>query len=246
MPPFSTLRVDLGDDGVGRLALARPERRNPLGSDALREIVDAMAWFDDRDARVVVVHGEGRAFSGGFDRDEMAGPDLDPAALMELGARMADVVEDSRAVTIAAVHGHCVGGGVVLAAACDLRLAAHDARFRIPEVDLGIPLGWGGIPRLVREIGPARARELVLTCREFDAAEATAMGFVNAAVPVDELLDHARRLAHDIASRPPAAVRATTEQVRRAARALVPPDTGTDDVLGAIAAAREDTGAPGR
>lgn len=246
MDTSSTLRVRLDEHGVGRLVFARPERLNPLGSDALREVVDAMAWFDDRDARAVVVHGEGPAFSAGFDRDEMAGPDLDPAALMELGASMADAVEDCAAVTIAAVHGHCVGGGVVLAAACDLRLAADDARFRIPEVELGLPLGWGGIPRLVRELGPARTRELVLTCRALDAAEAATVGFVNAVVPGDELLDHALRLARDVAARPPAAVRATTDQVRRAAHTLVPPDSGTDDVLAAIAAAREDLGAAGR
>ena len=69
-----------------------------------------------------------------------------------------------RALTIARIQGWCVGGGLVLAAACDLRLAADTARFSIPEVDLGIPLAWGGIPRLVREIGPALTKELVLTC----------------------------------------------------------------------------------
>ena len=68
---------------------------------------------------------------------------------------MAEALTATQAVTIAAIHGHCVGGGVVLAAACDLRVVAEDVRFVIPEVDLGIPLAWGGIPRLVREIGPA-------------------------------------------------------------------------------------------
>jgi enoyl-CoA hydratase/carnithine racemase len=72
---------------------------------------------------------------------------------------MADALEAMRALSIAAIHGWCVGGGLVLAAACDLRIAAEDARFSIPEVDLGIPLAWGGIPRLVREIGPALTKE---------------------------------------------------------------------------------------
>jgi enoyl-CoA hydratase/carnithine racemase len=76
---------------------------------------------------------------------------------------------------------------VVLAAACDLRIAAEDVRFSIPEVDLGIPLAWGGIPRLVREIGPALTKELVMTCRPFGAAEAKAAGFVNRVVPAAEL-----------------------------------------------------------
>jgi enoyl-CoA hydratase/carnithine racemase len=109
---------------------------------------------------------------------------------------MADAIEAMRAVTVARIHGHCVGGAVVLAAACDLRIAADDTRFSIPEVDLGIPLAWGGIPRLVREIGPARTKELVMTCRPFGAAEALAAGFLNWVVPasglnaaVDELVD---------------------------------------------------------
>ncbi|MGB3475666.1 MAG: enoyl-CoA hydratase/isomerase family protein, partial [Mycobacterium sp.] len=114
----------------------------------------------------------------------------------DAGRRMADAIEAMRAVTVARLHGHCVGGGVVLAAACDLRVAAEGTRFSIPEVDLGIPLAWGGIPRLVREIGPALTKELVMTCRPFDAAEAKAIGFLNRVVPeadldaeVDELVD---------------------------------------------------------
>ncbi len=100
---------------------------------------------------------------------------------------MADAIEAMRAVTVARLHGHCVGGAVVLAAACDLRVASDDTRFSIPEVDLGIPLAWGGIPRLVREIGPALTKELVMTCRPFSASEALAAGFLNRVVPASQL-----------------------------------------------------------
>ena len=78
-------------------------------------------------------------------------------------------------------------GGVVLASACDLRIAADSARFAIPEIDLGLPLTWGGIPRLARDIGAAMTKELVLTCRPFDADEARAIGFLNRVVPEAEL-----------------------------------------------------------
>src|SRR5205807_10471691 len=105
----------------------------------------------------------------------------------DAGRQMAEAIESMRAVTIARVHGHCVGGAVVLVAACDLRVAAATTRFSIPEVDLGIPLAWGGIPRLVREIGPAVTKALVMTCRPFDAAEAHAIGFVNHVAAVHEL-----------------------------------------------------------
>ena len=110
-------------------------------------------------------------------------PDLPMREVGDLGRIMAEAVTDMRALTVVGVHGRCVGGGVVLAAACDLRVAADDAVFSIPEVELGIPLAWAGIPRLVREIGPALTKELVLTCRPFSPAEAAAFGFVNRVVP---------------------------------------------------------------
>src|SRR4029078_9907453 len=114
------------------------------------------------------------------------------------GWRMCRALEELRAVTVARIQGWCVGGGVVLAAVCDLRIAAEDARFSIPEVELGVPLAWGGIPRLVREIGPAMTKELVMTCRPFTAQEAKAMGFVNRVVPLAELDQQVEQLAAEI------------------------------------------------
>lgn len=240
MAPPETLRRSVGADGVGRLTLARPDVLNAQSTRMLEEIAEAVAWFDDQGVAVVVVSGQGRAFSAGFDRREMATPGFDPATTMRAGAAMADAIETAAAVTIAAVHGHCVGGGLVLATACDLRLAADDARFAIPEVDLGIPLGWGGIPLLVREIGPTRTRELVMTCRPFDAADARAMGLLSTVVPGDHLEAAAVDLARTIAAKPRAAIRATKDQVRRAARSLVAADDGTRDALAVIAEASGD------
>ncbi len=188
-PELETIRIE-ADAGarIGRLTLDRAEKLNPLSTRTLEEIAEAAAWFDRHPAvRVVIVSGAGRAFSAGADIASFGGrltdPDLSPRDAADAGRLMADALEAMRAVTIARIHGHCVGGGVVLAAACDLRVAAADTRFSIPEVDLGIPLAWGGIPRLVREIGPAAAKELVMTCRPFDAAEAHALGLVNRVVP---------------------------------------------------------------
>jgi enoyl-CoA hydratase/carnithine racemase len=101
----------------------------------------------------------------------------------------------------------------VLAAACDLRLASDTVRFSIPEVDLGIPLAWGGIPRLVRELGPAVTKELVLTCRPFSAEEAKALRFLNRVVPDDRLFDEADALAAELASKPTFSLRATKQYV---------------------------------
>ncbi|MGI9600875.1 MAG: enoyl-CoA hydratase/isomerase family protein [Acidimicrobiales bacterium] len=195
-PDYSTIEVDVDepDAAVGRLALNRPAKLNPLGYETLRELRDAARWFDDHtDCKVVVVSGRGRVFSAGADIAAFGG--TEPAGsttpvgrqASDMGRRMADAIEAMRAVTVARIQGWCVGGALVLAAACDLRVVADDARFSIPEIDLGIPLAWGGIPRLVREIGPTRTKELVMTCRPFDAHEAQAMGFVNRVVAEAEL-----------------------------------------------------------
>ena len=212
---FATLKVSV-EGALGRLTLARPERLNALSRQTLLDLAAAARWFDEqRDVRVVVVNGEGRSFSAGFDLNDFARPDPEWSVrdTADLGRLMAEAVTAMRAVTIAAVHGHCVGGGLVLAASCDLRYAAGDARFSIPEVDLGIPLAWGGIPRLVREIGPAATKELVLTCRTFGPDEARALGFLNAVVAPEELAGHVDGIARSLAAKPGYALRTTKQQV---------------------------------
>jgi len=209
------------DGRIGRLTLDQPGTLNPLGSNTLAEIAAAAAWIDTTEASIVVVTGQGRAFSSGFDLREFAGSSTGaPAGSADLGRCMADAVERMSALTIAAIKGPCVGGGVVLASACDLRIAADDTVFSIPEVDLGIPLAWGGIPRLVREIGPAMARELVLTCRPFDAEEARSIGFVNRVVPRALLESTVDELAGQLAAKAPIVVRTTKRQVNEALDAM--------------------------
>jgi len=211
---FETLRVEV-KGAVGRLTLDRAEKLNPLSTEALTEIAAAARWFDEQPGvKVVVVSGAGRAFSAGADLASFAGPQkLTPREAADRGRQMADALEGMRPLAIAAIRGWCVGGGVVLAAACDLRLAADDARFSIPEVDLGIPLAWGGIPRLVREIGPARAKELVLTGRPFDAREAVEIGFLNRVVPAAELDAVATELAESLAAKASHALFSTKRHV---------------------------------
>jgi enoyl-CoA hydratase/carnithine racemase len=109
----------------------------------------------------------------------------------------------------------------VLAASCDLRIAAHDALFRIPEVDLGIPLAWGGIPRLVRELGPAVTKELVLTCRAFGPDEALGLRFINTVVDRTELDAHVAALAESLAAKPGYALRTTKQQVNAVTEEMI-------------------------
>jgi enoyl-CoA hydratase/carnithine racemase len=226
---FETIRVEI-DGPLGRLTLNRPERLNAINSAMLKELVLAARWFDEqREARVVIVAGAGRAFCAGADLKESPAIEALPGSgkswlyrreAAQAGRRMADAIEQMRATTIARLHGHMVGGGVVLASACDLRVAAEEARFSIPEIELGIPLAWGGIPRLVREIGSAMTKELVMTCREFTPQEAKAMGFVNRVVPFEELDDEVERLAADIIRQPSVPVVITKEHVNAVSRAM--------------------------
>jgi enoyl-CoA hydratase/carnithine racemase len=226
---FETIVVKT-EGPLGRLTLNRPERLNALGATMMRELTEAARWLDARpEVRVVIVGGAGRAFSAGADLKDTPVADAAPRAgrswlerreVGQLGLRMADAIEGMRAVTIAAVQGYAVGGGLVLMAACDLRVAAEDAVFSIPEIDLGIPLAWGGIPRLVREIGPALTKELVMTCRRFTPAEAQTAGFVNRVVPAERLEAEVEALAATLLEKPAVPIAITKEHVNAVARAM--------------------------
>ena len=182
---YETILYETGG-ATATLTLNRPRRLNTIVPQMVDDL-DAAVREANRDAavKVIILRGAGRAFCAGFDfgQDFSSGygtalytegrwdPGKDmigtTSGLTAPVPRFMSIWRSPKPV-IAQVHGWCVGGGLVLAAACDLRLAAEDARFSIPEVDLGIPLAWCGIPRLVREIGPALTKELVLTCRPRD------------------------------------------------------------------------------
>jgi enoyl-CoA hydratase/carnithine racemase len=127
-------------------------------------------------------------------------------------------------VTIGVVNGLAVGGAVVFLACLDMRLAAESAWFSIPEVDLDIPLTWNALPRLMRELGPARTKELVMTCDRFNAVEAERWGFVNRVYPDDELMGQARAMAEKLLAKDPLAVALTKTTTRALANQMVPLD----------------------
>lgn len=225
---FQTIKVEV-EGALGRLILNRPERLNAIGATMLQELAEAARWFDThRELRVVIVSGNGRAFSAGADlRDSPTGAAnaansswLYRREVGQYGLRAADAIEQMHAVTIAQVHGYAVGGGLVLMALCDLRIAADDAVFFIPEIDLGVPLAWGGIPRLVREIGPALTKELVMTCRRFTPVEAKAAGFLNRLVAPAQLEREVNQLASELVGKPSVPVMITKEHVNAVTRAM--------------------------
>ncbi len=232
----------------GDITLNRPEKLNPLSTTTLNELVSAARYLDTLPTvKVVVVAGNGRAFSAGADlasfaaSGEAGGPATAGATreAADAGRRMAEAIEAMNAVTVARLHGHCVGGGVVLAAACDLRVAADDTRFSIPEVDLGIPLAWGGIPRLVREIGSARTKELVMTCRPFGAAEALAVGFVNRVVPAAGLTTAIDELVGQLAAKSALTLTATKRHTNAVTESMVGTARAWNDADSLVTALRD-------
>jgi len=237
---FETLHVT-ADGALGTLRLNRPEKLNPLSSQTLHEIELAARWLDEHhDLKVVVVSGAGRAFSAGADLSGFS--NSAPMEDRQVGWRMARALDEMRAVTVARIQGWCVGGGLVVAAGCDLRIAADTARFSIPEVDLGIPLAWGGIPRLVREIGPALTKELVMTCRPFDAHEAKAAGFVNRVVPEASLDDEVDALVTQLLAKPKLALLETKAHVNAVTESMVGTGRSWADADGLYAGLRDAEG----
>lgn len=184
-----------GDGPVRRLTFAQPARLNPLGPQVLAELTaHCTALQSDDDVRVVVVEGQGRSFSAGADlRAPSGAPNPTWSGRRRSAAgwqRLLDQMEALPQVTVARIQGWCIGGAVLVATACDIRIASENARFSIPELALGIPLTWGGLPRLVREIGLPRTRDFVMTGRAISASEALAWGLVTR-VAADDRLDEA-------------------------------------------------------
>lgn len=220
--PYSTLSLE-HDGPITRVWLDRPERLNALNAQALDEIAAVFTELQTRyETSVVILAGRGRAFCAGADRKDPparmargsgAGP-RERRHAAQIGRRALEAIERLEAITIARLHGHVIGGGLVLALGCDLRLAAAGTQFHIPEVDLGIPLTWGAVPRLIRAVGATRARELILMCDRFDADTAAQYGMLNRVVPHEQLDVELDEWATRLAAKAPWALHMTKSQFR--------------------------------
>ncbi len=189
------------------LRLCRPEKLNALSTALEQALGDALDRPDVRESACVVFTGSGRAFSAGADISEFA--DRDPEAIARYYRESGGVYERVAALqqpTISAIHGYCLGGGLELALATDLRIADETAVFGFPEVSIGILPSSGGTVRTARLLGPARAKQLILLGGRLDAAEALAAGLVTEVVAADGSLARALELARSIAALPRLAV----------------------------------------
>lgn len=193
-------------DRVGWVWLDAPDRLNAVTIDDMHKITAAFEGLEaDDDVRVIVLAGQGRAFCAGMDTDTFA--KADPQALERArvaGFRKLMAIHDSSKITIGVAHGYTVGGGLSMILACDIRIAATDTTFFIPEIDLGIPYVWGSTPLLVEAVGAAHARELMLTGRKFTAEEAVTIGAVNERH--DQPHERARDMALLLAEKEPSTV----------------------------------------
>jgi enoyl-CoA hydratase len=204
---YEQLRLSVAD-GVATLTLSRPERLNALGAQLVEELRAALDTVEAGGARALILTGAGeRAFCAGADLKERAA--LDAAgrwahnrAVNDCNSQLARL----QIPTIAALNGVALGGGLELALACDFRLAAEHAALGLPEVGLGIIPGAGGTQRLPRLIGPARAKELILTGQRISAAQALAWGLVSQVTAAAELLPAAEALAATIVRNSPLAL----------------------------------------
>lgn len=226
-------REESHDGSVVRLVLNRPEKRNALSEEVrsgLQQAIDDLA--ERPDVRVVVVAGEGPSFCAGADLADRVASAPDAATRRHASGRWQRLLEGLERlpqVTVARLHGHVVGGGALLALACDLRIAGDDVRFSIPELAVGIPLTWAGLPRLVREIGLPRTRDLVMTGRRVSGSEAERIGLVHRLVRADELAGAEADLLDELLRQPAAPLGMTVDALRAIGRAISAPETAWAD-----------------
>lgn len=223
--------------GLCRVTLNRPEKLNAL-NDEVRVLLHQafVGVIEDVGCRVVLLEGAGRCFSAGADLtpplpEAVTGDSVSWVARRQAAGgwqRLLDLIESIPQVTVAKLHGHVVGGAALLAASCDIRVAADDVGVRIPEVAIGIPLTWAGVPRLVREIGLPMTRYLVMTGRPLNGAEALRCGFVQLLVPSVEIEAATEALIEDLLAMP-AAPLAMTRALTAAIGKTLPASHGWAD-----------------
>ena len=208
------------EGNIGRVTVNRPEQLNAMNAAARSAIAAAFEQFGaDPEVRAIILAGTGeKSFIAGADLGEFAASgELDPERMRDEW-RMTDVAASCPTPIIAMVDGFCLGGGMELAMACDLRVASDRSRFGQPEINLGILPGAGGTQRLPRLAGEGRALELMLTGRMIPAEEAKRYGIVNFVWPAEELEARTVELAEQIASKPAFAA----ERIKRATRSGLP------------------------
>ncbi|QYJ07605.1 enoyl-CoA hydratase/isomerase family protein [Qipengyuania flava] len=219
--------VSIARDGaIATVTFDRGDRLNALSVQAMEELTQAARALASDTASTAIVLTGGQAFSAGADLSDPRLTERTGLSLIEqreavkLGPDMCQAWADLEQITICAIERFCIGGGLALAAACDHRVIAEDAHFRLPEVPLGMNMSWRSVPRLVALLGPARAKELVILGRKVEADEAERWGLADRVVGAGETLAAARELAVAYAALPQVAVRMSKQAIDASAMPL--------------------------
>ncbi len=201
------------DENVGIVRLSRPRALNALSSALMKELLEALMNFEnDESVHCIVLTGSDRAFSAGADIKEIS----DQSAVEAFKARNLEKFDAIQRITkpiIAAISGICFGGGLELAMACDILVAAEGARLGQPEINIGVVPGAGGTQRLTRVVGKYKAMEMILTGHQISAKEALAHGLISRVVPNESYFSEAMKLAKELSSKSQLALRVAKECV---------------------------------
>ncbi len=215
---------------AGRVATVkfdRSDKLNALSLDLMAELVEVARSFEhDLATTAVVLTGSPTVFSAGMDlRDPklveaMQGPLGERRRSLSFGPKVCRAWEEMPQITITAIEGYCIGGGVSLAVSCDFRIIANNAYFRVPELSLGMNMSWQTLPRLVHLVGPARAKQIVILAEKIDSRTAINWGLAEFLAEDGEALSQAIELANKIAEMPPLPVKMTKQAVNAVTNAL--------------------------
>lgn len=237
---YTDILVEQPAPGVGLVRLNRPTVLNALRGQLMKELVTALRQFDaDPTIKAMVITGNERVFSAGADITEMAhatATDMLNRGMIERWQQLRRL----RKPLIAAVSGHCLGGGCELAMLCDMLIASETAKFGQPEINIGVIPGAGGTQRMTRAVGKSLAMEIILNDRRLTAEEALRYGLASHVVPVDHYLETAITLAAQIATRAPLAVQLGKEAINRAYELHLTEATAYEEKLFYILFASED------
>ncbi len=249
MSDFLSVERGLGPDG--RIAVVRFDRGdgiNALSPEAMRQLTAVARGFeDDAETSVVVLTGTMKAFSAGFDLRDAEGQARKDMGLgdlrrsLKVGPRLTRAWQEIEQVTICAIEGFAIGGGVALAVALDFRVMASNAHLRVPEIGLGMNMSWQSVPRMLHLIGPARTKQAVIIADErICAATAHQWGLVEEVAAPGKAFEAAMALAEKVARQPPISVMMTKLTVNRLAYALDDLASHMDSDQFALASMSED------
>jgi len=211
------------DGPIGTLTFNNPERHNAMSLDMWRSATTALEQFEeDAAVRVIVLTGAGgKAFVSGADISKFESERATVDAVLDYNAavdRFSQALGECPKPTIAMIRGYCLGGGVGIAVCCDLRVANEAARFAVPAAKLGLGYGYANVRRIMDLVGPQFVTEMLLTARQFDAAQAERIGLVNHVLPDAEIESYVRDLAETIAGNAPLTMRAVKRIVHELRR----------------------------